>query len=114
MATTRPAPKARTAAVKATLDIATLEREVNDQDRPDPLTLKLKTVNKVITFIDPAELDWQVISILRKENPHSFFEAVIPDPKDLEAFYAEPITAAVMAKIMNGYLTHYEMDNPGE
>lgn len=109
MATARTAPKP-----KAILDLATLEREVNDEERPAPLTLKLKTVNRTITFIDPAEMDWQVISILRKENPHSFFEAVIPDPKDLEAFYAEKITARLMQKVMTGYLEHYGMDNPGE
>lgn len=112
MATTRPAPK-RTTAVKATLDIATLEREANDEERPDPMTLKLKS-GTVITFIDPTVLDWQVISILRRENPHSFFEAVIPDAKDLEAFYSEKITARVMGRIMNGYLEHYGMENPGE
>lgn len=109
MATTRPAPKP-----KPVFDIAAIEAEVNDEERPVPCTVKLKSSGKVITLIDPMELDWQVIAILRRENPHSFFEAVIPDPKDLEAFYAEKITGPVVGKLINGYIEHYQLDNPGE
>lgn len=108
MATTRPAPKP-----KPVFDIAALEAEMNDEERPPPCTTRLKS-GKVITFIDPMELDWQVIAVLRKENPHSFFEAIIPDPKDLEAFYAETIKAPVIGKLINGYIEHYQLDNPGE
>ena len=109
MATTRTAPKP-----KPVFDIAAIEAEINDEERPPPCTVKLKGSGKVITLRDPQELDWQVLAVLRRDNPHSFFEAVIPDAEDLEAFYAEKITAPTIAKLIRGYTEHYGMDNPGE
>lgn len=110
-ATTRAKPAA--ARKPVSFDIAEAEAEFNDEERPEPFVVRLKN-GQVVTFVDPATLDWQVAASLTVEHPNLVLQSIV-EPDDLEELFAEKMNQTVARRMIQKYMVHYDVEPaPGE
>lgn len=107
-ATTRAKPAA--ARKPATFSIVEAEAEFNDEERPELFTVELRN-GKVVTFVDPALLDWQVAASLTIEHPNLVLQTIV-EPDDLEELFAEKMNQTVASRMVQAYRDHYDMETP--
>lgn len=103
MSNTSRAPRTSSAKPKALFD---LDSQVREGERPVPFTVKVG--DRVITFKDSQELDWQQqVTIANRQSPHLFFAAVLEED-DYEYWVAQPkIEAWRVGLLIDNYREHY-------
>jgi hypothetical protein len=109
---TAPTSKTRTPAQPAKkpvmFDVAEAEQEFDASERPAPFTVRLRS-GKVVTFVDPAALDWQVAFNLDARYPNLILQTLVP-AEDLEDVYAEEMRLATVRRLLDDWRAHYKVD----
>jgi hypothetical protein len=100
----------RTTTKKAVFDIEQAEKEFLDSERPEPFTVRMKS-GSVVTFADPAALNWQDAAALTRMDPYLFLRTVIVDDDEFKAFTGEAFPQVIIRDLMNAYQDHYALDD---
>lgn len=109
-------------------DLGTLDAEPRRKVRPQPFTFSVdahvfdedgidtgKTRKVAITLEDPETLDWQVVAGWNDEMDfRAFFDDVIVDDAQLDAFHDARLKVKQVQVIIQRYMRHYGLlDNRG-
>lgn len=85
------------------LDLDSLQRPAKDVKEP----FKVKVGGKVITFADPAEIDWRDLAAV--QIPPDLFRVAL-SREDREHISQQSLEGWRFNELMKGYYTHYDFE----